>query len=74
MKEEILLDRVKECLVRLAATMIDHQLDIRTSPSKAIFAKADLKSEIAIGVLRLTPVARTVTKFNPEKKGCRKEP
>ena len=67
MKEEVLVDRVKECLVKLAATMVDHQLDIRTSPSKAVFAKADLKSEIAIGLLRLTPVARSVMRFNPEK-------
>ena len=73
MKGEVVVDRVKECLVRLAATMIDHQLDIRTSPSKAVFAKADLKSEIAVGILRLTPVDRTVTMFNPGKE-CRKEP
>ena len=74
MKEEVLVDRAKESLVTLAATMIDHQLDIRTSPSKAVFAKADLSPEIAVGLLRLTPVARTVMRFDPEKKGCRKEP
>ena len=66
MKEEVLVDRVKKCLVRLAATMIDHQLDIR--PSKAIYAKADLTSEIAVGLLRLTPVARTAMRFDPEKR------
>ena len=68
MKEEVLVDRVKECLVRPAATMIDHQLDIRTSPPKAIYAKADLASKIAVGLLRLTPVARTLVKFDPEKR------
>ena len=72
MKEDVLVGRVKECLVRLAATMIDHQLDIRTSPSKGIYAKADLTSEIAIGLLRLTPVASSVMKFDPKKKGAEK--
>ena len=74
MKEDVLVGRVVECLVTLAATMIDHQLDIRISPSKGIYAKADLTSEIAIGLLRLTPVASSVMKFDPNKIGCRREP
>ena len=67
LRDEILVDRIKECLMTLAATMIDHPLDIRTSPSKAVFAKSDLKSEIGVGELRLTPVSRWVTMFNPRK-------
>ena len=73
-KADSIVDRVKECLLALAGTMIDHKLDIRTSPSKAVFAKADLESEIAIGKLRLAPVFRTYSIFNPQKKGRRKEP
>ena len=68
LKDEILVDRVKECLVALAATMIDHPLDVRASPSKAVFAKSDLKSEIGVGKLRLTPVAKSVKMFNPRKR------
>ena len=74
MKEDVLVGRVKECLVTLAATMIDHQLDIRTSPSKGIYAKADLTSEIAIGLLRLTPVTRSVMKFDPKKRVPQRTP
>jgi len=74
MKNDILTCRVNECLVTLAATMIDHALDVRISPSRAVFAKADLKSEIAVGTLRLTPVAGSVKMFDENKKGAVRNP
>ena len=40
----------------LAVTMVDQPLTVRTHPSTAIFAK----SEVAVGKLRLSPVAKTV--------------
>ena len=69
-KTDLIPDRVRECMQVLAKTMIDHRLDIRTSPSKAVFAKADLESDIAVGKLRLTPVSRSYTLFDGSKKGA----
>ena len=69
-KDNLIPERVRECMLALANTMIDHQLDIRSLPSRAVFAKADLESEIAVGKLRLTPVSRSYTLFDGSKKGA----
>ena len=61
----ILADRVKEAFMILAETMVDQPLIVRTHPYTAIFAK----SEVAVGKLRLSPVAKTVhlyTKKRPQ--------
>jgi len=62
----IIVERVKECLMTLARTMIDPSLDVRTEPNKAVLAKQDIGS----GELRLSPVAKVVTLFNPRIKGA----
>ena len=69
-KTDFIPDRVRECMQVLAKTMIDHRLDVRPQPSKAVFAKADLESDIAVGKLRLTPVSRSYTLFDGSKKGA----
>ena len=57
MKADILPDRIKECLMVLAESMIDLDLTVRIQPSRALYAK----SEFAVGKLRLSPVSLTVT-------------
>ena len=60
----IIVERVKECLMTLARTIIDPSLDVRTDPNKAVLAKQDIGS----GELRLSPVAKYVSLFNPHAK------
>jgi hypothetical protein len=64
MKADIMVSRVKECLMVLAETMIDQPLIVRTSPNRAVIAK----SEIALGKCRLSPVTSSVVLFTPGKK------
>ena len=65
--DEIIVGRVKECLMTLARTMTDHPLTIRLSPTKGVVSKSE--KEIAAGTLRLSPVTPSVSLYNAQKKG-----
>ena len=64
LKDEVLVSRVKECMMTLATTMIDHPLTIRTSPSRLVISN----SEIEAGKLRLSPVTSSVSLYDEKKR------
>ena len=53
---EILEDRIREALLMRAREIPDHQLIVRTDPTKAVFAD----KEFAVGKLKLSPFAKVV--------------